>query len=82
MPLAVGSFACAGICVATDFLDEELLSQTSFAVYVAILSLLTLAMLLALLVLARIPEKKCNLRFRVGAIFFSKLEDNNVCRAR
>lgn len=66
--LTVGSFLCAGICVVTNFLDRELVSGISFPVYVVILTLLSVVMLVALLALGRIPEKKCNLRFRVWGI--------------
>ncbi|XP_075239819.1 high affinity cationic amino acid transporter 1-like isoform X2 [Convolutriloba macropyga] len=66
--LTLGAFIGAAICVSTHFLDQSKISSSTYIASIVFLSLTSIAEIVMLWLLARLPQKRLNLRFKVWGI--------------
>ncbi|XP_063713525.1 high affinity cationic amino acid transporter 1-like [Symsagittifera roscoffensis] len=66
--LTSGAFICAATCVVTHFLDTDKISESSFVTGIVLLSVTSVVEVILLCILARLPQKRLNLRFKVWGV--------------
>jgi len=66
--LTFGAFVCAAVCVSSHFLDQTIISRSIYLASIIILVFTSIAEVVMLYCLARLPQKKLNLRFEVWGI--------------